>query len=95
MSSLQLIRCRCRASKLLEKRALRPRLRRDRRSSLLTPLLLVVALLIKLDSPGPVFFLQRRYGFNQQPFRIFKFRTMRTLDDGAVIQSGDTRRSAR
>ena len=31
---------------------------------------------IKLDSPGPVFFLQRRYGFNQQPFRIIKFRTM-------------------
>jgi Undecaprenyl-phosphate glucose phosphotransferase len=53
---------------------------------LLTPLLVVVALLIKLDSPGPVFFLQRRYGFNQQPFRIIKFRTMRTLDDGATIR---------
>jgi Undecaprenyl-phosphate glucose phosphotransferase len=52
----------------------------------LTPLLIAVAILIKLDSPGPVFFLQRRYGFNQQPFRIFKFRTMRTLDDGAVIR---------
>ena len=46
----------------------------------------LVALLIKLDSPGPIFFVQRRYGFNQQPFRIIKFRTMRTLDDGAVIQ---------
>ena len=52
----------------------------------LTPLLLAVAVLIKLDSPGPVFFVQRRYGFNQQPFRIIKFRTMRTLDDGAVIR---------
>jgi Undecaprenyl-phosphate glucose phosphotransferase len=51
----------------------------------LTPLFIAVAVLIKLDSPGPVFFLQRRYGFNQQPFRIFKFRTMRTLDDGAVV----------
>jgi Undecaprenyl-phosphate glucose phosphotransferase len=51
----------------------------------LTPLLVVVAALIRLDSPGPVFFLQRRYGFNQQPFRIIKFRTMRTLDDGAVV----------
>jgi Undecaprenyl-phosphate glucose phosphotransferase len=52
----------------------------------LTPLLLIVAALIKLDSSGPVFFVQRRYGFNQQPFRIIKFRTMRTLDDGAVIR---------
>ena len=51
----------------------------------LTPLFLIVAALIKLDSPGPVFFVQRRYGFNQQPFRIIKFRTMRTLEDGAVI----------
>ena len=47
-----------------------------------TPLLLLVAALIKLDSPGPIFFVQRRYGFNQQPFRIIKFRTMTTLDDG-------------
>jgi Undecaprenyl-phosphate glucose phosphotransferase len=53
---------------------------------LATPLFLLVALLIKLDSPGPIFFVQRRYGFNQQPFRIIKFRSMRTLDDGAVIQ---------
>jgi Undecaprenyl-phosphate glucose phosphotransferase len=51
----------------------------------LTPLLLFVAALISLDSPGPIFFSQRRYGFNQQPFRIIKFRTMRTLDDGPVI----------
>ena len=43
----------------------------------LTPLFVIVALLIKLDSPGPIFFVQRRYGFNQQPFRIIKFRTMR------------------
>jgi Undecaprenyl-phosphate glucose phosphotransferase len=51
----------------------------------LTPLLIVVAALISLDGRGPVFFVQRRYGFNQQPFRIIKFRTMRTLDDGPVI----------
>jgi Undecaprenyl-phosphate glucose phosphotransferase len=51
----------------------------------LTPLLLAVALLVWLDSPGPIFFVQRRYGFNQEPFRIIKFRTMRTLDDGPVI----------
>jgi len=51
----------------------------------LTPLLIAVAILIRRDGPGPVFFVQRRYGFNQQPFRIIKFRTMRTLDDGAVV----------
>jgi Undecaprenyl-phosphate glucose phosphotransferase len=51
----------------------------------LTPLFVIVAILIKLDSPGPIFFVQRRYGFNQQPFRIIKFRTMRSLEDGAVI----------
>ena len=61
---------------------------------LFTPVLVLVAILIKLDSPGPVFFLQRRYGFNQQPFRIIKFRTMGTLDDGAVVRQarpGDPR----
>jgi Undecaprenyl-phosphate glucose phosphotransferase len=51
----------------------------------MTPLLIAVAILIKLDSPGPIFFVQRRYGFNQQPFRIIKFRTMRALEDGAVV----------
>lgn len=49
------------------------------------PLLLLVAALIRLDSPGPVLFRQRRYGFNRQPFRIFKFRTMTVTDDGPVI----------
>ncbi|APX92743.1 sugar transferase [Halomonas sp. 1513] len=42
-----------------------------------TPLLVLVAALIKLDSPGPVFFMQPRAGRNEQPFSIFKFRTMR------------------
>lgn len=52
---------------------------------LLSPLFLVVAVLIKLDSRGPVFFLQRRYGFNQRPFRILKFRSMTALDDGHIV----------
>jgi Undecaprenyl-phosphate glucose phosphotransferase len=51
----------------------------------LTPFLILVGILIRLDSKGPVFFVQRRYGFNQQPFRIIKFRTMSTLDDGPVV----------
>lgn len=55
---------------------------------LLLPLFAVIAVLIKLDSKGPVLFLQRRYGFNQEPFRILKFRTMSCMDDGdEVVQA--------
>ena len=43
---------------------------------LLAPVLALVCLAIKLDSRGPLFFLQMRHGFNGKPFRIFKFRTM-------------------
>ena len=43
---------------------------------LLSPLLLLVAILIKIDSPGPVFFRQARLGFDNQPFEILKFRSM-------------------
>lgn len=42
----------------------------------LSPLVLVVALLIKLTSRGPVFFTQKRVGLNKREFRMFKFRTM-------------------
>jgi lipopolysaccharide/colanic/teichoic acid biosynthesis glycosyltransferase len=51
----------------------------------LLPLLTVVSLLILAESGRPLFFRQRRYGFNQQEFRIIKFRTMTTLDDGDVV----------
>lgn len=44
----------------------------------LSPVLLLVALAIKLDSPGPVLFKQRRVGKNKEIFEIWKFRTMRT-----------------
>jgi exopolysaccharide biosynthesis polyprenyl glycosylphosphotransferase len=43
---------------------------------LLAPLLLIVTLLAKLDSPGPVFFVQERVGMNKRKFRMYKFRTM-------------------
>jgi Undecaprenyl-phosphate glucose phosphotransferase len=52
---------------------------------LLSPLLALVAALIRLDSNGPALFTQRRYGFNQEAFRIFKFRSMTTMEDGRDI----------
>jgi undecaprenyl-phosphate galactose phosphotransferase/putative colanic acid biosynthesis UDP-glucose lipid carrier transferase len=52
---------------------------------LLSPLMLIAALLIRFDSPGPVLFSQWRSGFNGRLFRIFKFRTMTVLEDGPVI----------
>lgn len=52
---------------------------------ILAPLLLIVACAIKLDSKGPVIFRQRRYGFNQEPFRIFKFRSMSIMEDHAQL----------
>jgi undecaprenyl-phosphate galactose phosphotransferase/putative colanic acid biosynthesis UDP-glucose lipid carrier transferase len=51
----------------------------------LVPLFVVVAMLIKLESKGPVIFSQRRKGFNGREFNIFKFRTMHVLEDGHVI----------
>ena len=43
---------------------------------LLAPLLLLIAVLVKLTSPGPIFFAQERLGYNKHPFRMYKFRTM-------------------
>ena len=43
---------------------------------LLAPFFALIALAIKLESPGPVFFRQERVGRHGRPFRIFKFRTM-------------------
>ncbi len=51
----------------------------------LFPLFGIIALLIKLDSKGPVFFKQKRFGFNQQQFAIYKFRSMTTADNGETI----------
>ncbi len=60
----------------------------------LWPLLLAVAVAIKWDSPGPVLFFQRRYGFNNEVFRIVKFRTMTTTEDGPLLRQA-TRNDAR
>ena len=55
----------------------------------LSPLFLIVAIWIKLDSPGPVFFRQVRVGRYNKDFRIFKFRTMRVgSDKGSQLTIG-------
>lgn len=60
----------------------------------LSPLLLVVSILIKLDSKGPVLFKQARNGLNNREFEIWKFRTMTVMEDGddfKQAQKNDTR----
>ena len=48
--------------------------------------MLIAAVLIKFDSYGPILFTQARNGFNNRTFRILKFRTMNTLEDGTNIK---------
>lgn len=60
----------------------------------LAPLFLAVAVAIRLESPGPVFFRQERRGFNGSTFMIWKFRSMRVLESrGGMVQArrGDDR----
>jgi lipopolysaccharide/colanic/teichoic acid biosynthesis glycosyltransferase len=56
---------------------------------LLTPLFAVLASLIRFSSPGPVFFRQERVGLNGEPFRLFKFRSMRVQNSGPSVTAGD------
>lgn len=51
--------------------------------------LILVAVAIKIDSRGPVFFQQRRGGFRGRPFLVVKFRTMTSADDGRVIAQAE------
>lgn len=60
----------------------------------LLPLLLPLALAIKLDSPGPIFFRQNRHGYGNRHIRVFKFRSMRVMEDGAAFRQA-TRNDAR
>jgi putative colanic acid biosynthesis UDP-glucose lipid carrier transferase len=53
---------------------------------ILAPLLLSIALLVKLTSPGPILFKQRRYGLNGQEIIIYKFRSMKVMEDGSVVR---------
>lgn len=64
---------------------------------LVSPLLLLIALCIKLDSPGPVVFRQRRYGLDGHEIVVYKFRSMTVSDDGDTIEQarkGDRRLTA-
>ena len=62
---------------------------------LLSPIMIVTAIAIKLESRGPVFFMQNRHGFNNELIKIYKFRSMRTdsADAGAakLVTKGDPR----
>lgn len=60
----------------------------------LSPILLITAVAVKLDSKGPVFFRQTRKGYGGRPFRIVKFRSMTVMEDGDEVRQatrGDTR----
>jgi putative colanic acid biosynthesis UDP-glucose lipid carrier transferase len=52
---------------------------------LLAPLMVLLALAVKLTSAGPVLFRQRRYGLNGEEILIYKFRSMTVTEDGAVV----------
>lgn len=56
---------------------------------LVLPVFLILAVLIKWDSPGPVFYLSRRYGRGGRKFRMYKFRSMRVDADSIVEQIRD------
>jgi putative colanic acid biosynthesis UDP-glucose lipid carrier transferase len=52
---------------------------------LISPFMLVIALAVKLSSPGPVIFRQRRYGLDGKEIVVYKFRTMRVMEDGTNV----------
>ncbi|TIX95483.1 MAG: polyprenyl glycosylphosphotransferase, partial [Mesorhizobium sp.] len=64
---------------------------------LLSPALLLVAALIRLDSPGPALFRQQRMGYRGKVYQVYKFRTMRTSahvadeKEQAITKAGDAR----
>jgi len=62
--------------------------------TLIAPIMLIIALIIKLTSPGPVLFRQTRYGVDGGKIKVWKFRSMTTQDNGEHIEQakkGDSR----
>jgi putative colanic acid biosynthesis UDP-glucose lipid carrier transferase len=53
--------------------------------TLILPLMLLIAIAVKLSSPGPILFKQRRHGLNGEVIKVLKFRTMTSLDDGDIV----------
>src|SRR6185295_13415550 len=62
--------------------------------ALISPLMLAIAIGVKLSSPGPVLFKQRRYGVDGRKIVVYKFRSMSVAEDGEVVKQAtkdDTR----
>ncbi len=57
--------------------------------ALISPLLVLIALAIKLSSPGPVLFRQRRYGLDGREIVVYKFRSMTVMEDGESIKQAE------
>lgn len=53
--------------------------------AVISPLLLAIAVGVKASSPGPAIFRQRRYGLDGQEIVVYKFRTMRVMEDGGLV----------
>ncbi len=53
---------------------------------LLSPLMALISLAIRLDSPGPILFFQKRHGYNHRTIKVCKFRTMTVQEDGERVQ---------
>lgn len=62
---------------------------------MLSPLLIAIAIGVKLSSPGPIIFKQRRYGLDGQEIMVFKFRSMTVTEDGEKVYKQVTRDDAR
>lgn len=61
---------------------------------LILPIMTLIGITIKLSSPGPILFQQRRHGLNGEVITVFKFRTMTSSDDGDIVRQatkGDSR----